>query len=159
MNKPETTIQDVRLESQEERDALVVDLDRFLGKYSDPRPGMLEALEEARRSGFIFEAIDRSCGRVGIVVITATRFNTFQPYYHLAYIATSPEYRGRGAGKFLLSEALKRTDGNLALHVSPDNEAAVAFYERQGWKIKYLRMLPAALHASNQSEDPAEGNS
>jgi Acetyltransferases len=57
----------------------------------------------------------------------------------LVYIATHKKYRGRGIGKRLMTEALRRADGNVALHVEPDNPAKF-LYEKLGFTSKYLEM-------------------
>ena len=137
-----STIQPIRLDDPAARERFVDDLDRFLGPYTDPRPEILEALQKAEKSGFIVEAVDESGRRLGLLVITQTPFSQFQPRYHLAYIATAPEARGQGVGRALLAEARRLTGDEIALHVGPSNERAIAFYEKLGWKVKYLRMMP-----------------
>lgn len=146
MNKAKKTptIAPVRFDDPAARERFVDDLDRFLGPYTDPHPEILEAVQKAETNGFVVEALDERGGRLGLLVITETPFSQFQPRYHLAYIATAPEARGQGVGKRLLAEARRLTGDRIALHVSPSNEAAVAFYERLGWKVKYLRMMPVS---------------
>jgi len=136
-------IKDVDLSKEEIRQKFARELDAFLGPYTDPEEEMSEALDSARKDGFIFEAVDPEGQRLGAVVITRSPFQSFQPQYHLAYIATSSEARGKGIGKLLLQECIQRTNGEIALHVSPKNEKAIAFYEHLGWEIKYVRMMPA----------------
>lgn len=137
------TIRQVQMNNQTATERFVDDLDRFLGRYTDPRAEIMEAVRKAEKTGFIVEAMDESGRRLGLLVITQTPFSQFQPHYHLAYIATAPEARGQGVGKRLLEETRRLTSDQIALHVSPSNEGAVAFYERLGWKVKYLRMMPA----------------
>jgi len=142
MTKSDLVIVDSTLDQQEAKQAFINDLDRFLGPYSDPREEIAEALDNAMERGFVFEVRDGNDTRVGTVVITETPFRRFQPRYHLAYIAIAGECRGHGYGKVLLAEAQRRTGGGIALHVSPNNSNAIAFYERLGWKINYVRMMP-----------------
>lgn len=146
MNKTKKipTIAPVRFDDPAARERFVDDLDRFLGPYSDPRPEILEAVRKAETDGFIVEALAEDGRRLGLLVITETPFSRFQPRYHLAYIATAPEARGQGVGKSLVTEARRLTGDQIALHVGPSNEAAIAFYERLGWKVKYLRMMPVS---------------
>ena len=141
MSEQQLVIQDVIINSEQERDKLMKDLDRFMGDYTDPPQQMREAVEAAKETGIIFEAVLDGC-RVGLVVITETPFRLFQPRYHLAYIANDANVRGQGIGKKLLEESLRRTEGDLALHVSPKNSGAVKFYEHLGWKTTYCRMMP-----------------
>ena len=140
--KKPLTIRPVHFDDSAARERLLGDLDRFLGPYSDPRAEMIEAVQEAEKNGFIVEALGEGNHRLGLLVITLTPFSRFQPCYHLAYIASAPEARGQGVGKALLAEARRLTGDQIALHVSPSNERAVAFYEKLGWKVKYLRMMP-----------------
>ena len=142
-NKETYSIKDINIESKKNLNLLMKDLDNFLGPYTDCGTEMVEAIDEALENGFIFEAVDNKKNRLGIVVITRTPFKSFQPKYHLAYIATSPKARGKGIGKILLEESQKRTDNDIALHVSPSNENAIGFYEKFGWEIKYIRMMPS----------------
>lgn len=142
MSEPRLRLRDVALPGRADRDALAADLARFLGPHGDPPEEMDEALERAARDGFVFELVDEAGGRAGAVVITETPFRKFQPRFHLAYIAVAPDRRGAGCGRILLEEARRRTGDDLALHVSPANAAALAFYERMGWKTRYVRMMP-----------------
>lgn len=135
-------IQDSNLTESANRDAFIKDMNNFLGPYGDSKQEFEEALDNALERGFVFEIVNDANQRVGGVVITETEFRKFQPRYHLAYIATSEACRGKGCGKTLLAEAQRRTDNDLALHVSPTNVHAIAFYERLGWEIKYTRMMP-----------------
>jgi ribosomal protein S18 acetylase RimI-like enzyme len=53
--------------------------------------------------------------------------------YYVHTISVDPEYRGRGIG----TEIIERTaaaHGTLYLHVNRDNEAAIRFYERNGFE-------------------------
>jgi len=143
MNDESLSIEQVDLDGPSKVDCLLGDLDRFLGPYTDPLPEMQEAVEQAQKSGFILEARNRQGCRLGVVVITTTIFRRFQPRYHLAYIATAPEARGQGVGKRLLDEARRLTCNEIALHVGPSNENAIAFYKKLGWEVKYVRMMPA----------------
>ena len=136
------SIRDVKIESQKDLNLFIKDLDNFLGSYTDCETEMVEAIDEAREHGFIFEVVDNKKIRLGLVVITKTPFKSFQPKYHLAYIATSPKARGKGIGSILLGEAQKRTKDDIALHVSPSNENAIGFYKKFGWDTKYIRMMP-----------------
>jgi len=136
-------IQDPDLTDPAVREEFINDLSRFLGPYDDPREEMVEALNNALDRGFVFEIVSPGGVRAGAVVISRTPFRLFQPRYHLAYIATAEDFRGQGLGRALLAEAHRRTGKQLALHVSPSNQTAIAFYERCGWKVKYTRMMPA----------------
>ena len=47
--------------------------------------------------------------------------------------------RGKGIGKQMMLKAIEIADGNLALHVEPDNPARF-LYEKIGFTNKYLEM-------------------
>ena len=55
------------------------------------------------------------------------------------YIAMHKDYRGQGIGKQLMQKAIDSADGNIALHVEPENPA-VHLYKKLGFTNKYLEM-------------------
>lgn len=57
----------------------------------------------------------------------------------LVYIATHKEFRGKRIGKNMMLKAIELADGNIALHVEPDNPAKY-LYEKIGFTNKYLEM-------------------
>jgi ribosomal protein S18 acetylase RimI-like enzyme len=57
----------------------------------------------------------------------------------LVYIAMHKDYRGQGIGKQLMQKAIDSADGNIALHVEPENPA-VHLYRKLGFTNKYLEM-------------------
>ncbi|MBN2384766.1 GNAT family N-acetyltransferase [bacterium] len=122
-------------------DSLCTDIETFMGQYRDSKPETHEAVTIALQNGIVLEAV-REGQRVGIAVLTRTRFDRFQPHYHLAYIAVDATCRGVGLGKKLLQEVEKVTRGNVALHVGKTNSRAISFYEKLGWRTHYLRMMP-----------------
>ena len=62
------------------------------------------------------------------------------PYENiLVYIAIHADYRGQGLGRYLMENAIKTADGDIALHVEPDNPAKF-LYEKLGFSNKYLEM-------------------
>lgn len=125
-------------------DELCHDIQSFMGPYGDPGYETLEALTIAFQNGVVIEAVFEG-RRVGIAVLTRTRFDHFQPHYHLAYIAIDAANRGLGLGRKMLQEVEKTTNGNVALHVGTHNTNAIAFYQKLGWQINYLRMMPSDL--------------
>jgi len=136
-------IRDMSLRQEAKRNTFIQDLDSFLGKETDPFNDILEAVEKAQNNGgFLLEATTDGDARIGAVVVTRMPFEEFQPRFHLAYIATAPEARGKGVGKALLKEVQDRTNNSVSLHVTPRNEKAIGFYEKFGWEVRYLRMIP-----------------
>ena len=76
---------------------------------------------------------------VGSVVVNKTGMSGYIPENILVYIATHRDYRGQGIGKQLMKKALDIADGNVALHVEPDNPARF-LYEKVGMTSKYIEM-------------------
>jgi ribosomal protein S18 acetylase RimI-like enzyme len=135
------TVQDVDLDNPDILNGFIKDIHLFMGAFSDPDAETREAVSKAAEEGFCIEAVEEG-KRVGVLVITRAPFDTFQPRYHLAYIATSPEVRGRGVGRLLLETSIAVTKGDIALHVGFKNQKAIAFYKKMGWKEVYCRMMP-----------------
>jgi ribosomal protein S18 acetylase RimI-like enzyme len=57
----------------------------------------------------------------------------------LVYIAVDGSQRGKGIGKTLMQKAISLAQGDIALHVEPDNPAR-HLYEKLGFTNKYLEM-------------------
>ena len=76
---------------------------------------------------------------VGCVVMNRTGMNGYIPDNILVYIAVHKDYRGKGYGKELMKKAIELTDGDIALHVEPDNPARF-LYEKIGFNSKYIEM-------------------
>lgn len=119
----------------------------FLHKHLDQYRDSKEDIEKA-----IDFALGKSCdlggfvltGReddemVGIVVVNRTGMEGYIPENILVYIAVDNKFRGKGYGKMLMKEAIDSADGNVALHVEPDNPARY-LYEKLGFTSKYLEM-------------------
>ena len=104
----------------------------FSLKVNDP------ALQPMPLGGFILNGImDNKI--VGSVVVNKTGMSGYIPENILVYIATHRDYRGKGIGKELMKQALDIAEGNVALHVEPDNPARF-LYEKIGFTSKYLEM-------------------
>lgn len=76
---------------------------------------------------------------VGVVVVNRTGMEGYIPENILVYIAVDNRFRGKGYGKMLMKEAINNAEGNVALHVEPDNPARY-LYEKLGFTSKYLEM-------------------
>jgi ribosomal protein S18 acetylase RimI-like enzyme len=76
---------------------------------------------------------------VGVVILTNTGMKDFIPENILVYIAVDNSQRGKGYGKQLMQKAISIAEGNIALHVEPDNPAK-GLYEKLGFTNKYLEM-------------------
>ena len=89
--------------------------------------------------GFSLIAYNENNSIIGAVVINRTGMSGYIPENILVYIATHREYRGKGIGKQLMKKAIEVADGDIALHVEPNNPAKF-LYEKIGFTNKYLEM-------------------
>ena len=76
---------------------------------------------------------------VGITILNQTGMNGYIPENILIYIAVDNSVRGKGFGKKLMQKAIDSVQGDIALHVEPDNPAK-KLYENLGFTNKYLEM-------------------
>lgn len=115
-------------------------LDDWLIEFSDPLEEIDEAVENAFTRGFVLGAFFQGI-LAGIAIVSRTRFDTFFPKYHLSYIATKKDIKGRGIATELLQKVIELSKGDLSLHVETDNERAIKLYEKMGLRKKYYRMM------------------
>ena len=73
----------------------------------------------------------------GYAILTPMELSEFFPKYHLSYIATHADARGRGVGTVLLEEAIR-------------------LYEKFGFERKYYRMLYKGTRTLDV--DPTQGS-
>lgn len=114
-----------------------------LEQYGDAQADIQKCLDYTLRrngkpGGLLLTATDDEA-MVGAVIINFTGMQDYIPENILVYIATHKDYRGQGVGRQLMEMAVKQTEGNIALHVEPDNPAK-KLYEKMGFKNKYLEM-------------------
>jgi ribosomal protein S18 acetylase RimI-like enzyme len=120
-------------------DFLYIHLDEFGDEKRDILKCLDYALsEEPGRGGFIVLAKDDD-HIVGAVIINVTGMSGYIPENILVYIAVNREYRGKGIGKKLMELTIEHADGDIALHVEPNNPAKF-LYEKYGFTNKYLEM-------------------
>ncbi len=129
--------------SDEEETQIVNFLFEHLEQYGDVITDIQKCLDYAlsrdeKPGGILFTAKEKD-KIVGAVVINFTSMKGYIPENILVYIATHNNYRGLGIGKKLMKMAIEHTDGNIALHVEPDNPAK-KLYEKMGFTNKYLEM-------------------
>ena len=142
MNQYKIYSQDVPPSSVEET-AMVDFLFQHLDQYGDEKKDIQKAVDYAlqrnnKPGGLLFTAKDGDT-ITGVVVVNLTGMDGFIPENILVYIATHNEYRGQGIGKHLMQSVIEHTNGNIALHVEPDNPAK-KLYEKLGFTNKYLEM-------------------
>ena len=122
---------------------------KSLEQYGDPEGDINKAVNYALNKnnekdkttgGLVLTArLEENDAIVGAVVINETGMGGYIPENILVYIATDPNQRGKGIGKKLMQEALESSNGDVALHVEPDNPAK-RLYENLGFTNKYLEM-------------------
>jgi ribosomal protein S18 acetylase RimI-like enzyme len=115
-----------------------------LDQYGDAKNDIKAAIAYAQKDtaspgGSILVAKEADEKIVGVVVINKTGMSGYIPENILVYIAVHGDTRGKGVGKQLMEHIIKVTDGNIALHVEPDNPAKF-LYEKMGFTNKYLEM-------------------
>lgn len=139
------TIYNSNLKPSEAQKSEVVDfLHNHLGEYGDPKAHILKCLEYAicennsSPGGFALLIKDKNTTQ-GITIVNKTGMSGYIPENILVYIAVNENNRGKGIGKSLMKKAIELADGDIALHVEPDNSAKF-LYEKLGFSSKYLEM-------------------
>jgi [ribosomal protein S18]-alanine N-acetyltransferase len=114
-----------------------------LEQYGDPIDDIMKCLDYALdqavdKGGFTVMAREDS-QIVGAVVVNKTGMSGYIPENILVYIAVDASQRGKGVGQKLMKTAIDMANGDIALHVEPDNPAR-KLYEKLGFTNKYLEM-------------------
>lgn len=126
-----------------QRDEIADFLFNHLDEFGDKKADIKKAIDYALDSGVTpggFVVTARDEGKViGAVVMNRTGMSGYIPENILVYIAMHGGYRGKGIGKELMKKAIEKADGNIALHVEPNNPAKF-LYEKLGFTNKYLEM-------------------
>ncbi len=125
------------------RENIVKFLFENLDQYGDKQEDISGAIDYSLKlrdsfGGFVLVSKQNN-EIVGALVVNATGMNGYIPDNILVYIATHKEKRGMGIGKRLLEKAIGMAEGDIALHVEPDNPARL-LYEKYGFTTKYLEM-------------------
>ncbi len=126
-----------------EKNEIVDFLFEHLENYGDKKADILKAIdfslkETASFGGFVL-ALWEGDHIASAVVVNQTGMKGYIPENILVYIATHKDFRGKGIGKNMMQKAIEITEGNIALHVEPDNPAR-HLYEKLGFTSKYLEM-------------------
>ena len=116
---------------------------KHLDEYGDEKKHILSCISYAYgdnpgQDGFILVA-HKDDRVIGAVIINHTNMAGFIPEHILGYIAVHEDARGQGLGKQLMEQIIDTTEGDIALHVEPDNPAKY-LYEKYGFTNKYLEM-------------------
>lgn len=126
-----------------ERDILVSFLHQHLERFRDDQYSISAALDYIAdplpgKGGFVLLAFE-DAELAGVLVMLKTGMSDFVPQNLLVYLAVAAAKRGKGIGHMLIEEAKKNAEGDIALHVEPDNPA-IHLYEREGFASKYVEM-------------------
>lgn len=124
-----------------EKQTIVDFLYEHLEEYGDSKEDIMRALEYALsesslQGGFVLKGFEKD-NLVGIVLMNKTGMKGYIPENILVYIAVHKDFRGKGIGKQLMNKIIDITDGDIKLHVEPQNPARF-LYEKVGFENKYL---------------------
>jgi ribosomal-protein-alanine N-acetyltransferase len=127
-----------------EKQEIVDFLFNHLDQYGDPKEHILSCLEFAtmeklKSFGGFALAVKENNEILGVTIINQTGMSGYIPDNILVYIAVHEKTRGKGIGKALMEKAISIAEGDIALHVEPDNPAK-KLYEKLGFTNKYLEM-------------------
>ena len=116
---------------------------KHLDQYGDDKESIEKAMDYALKKhpsfgGYIITIVEDQ-KIVGATVVNKTGMDGYIPENILVYIAIHVDFRGKGIGKKLMSRAIEMSNGDIALHVEPDNPAKI-LYEKLGFQNKYLEM-------------------
>lgn len=125
------------------REQIAEFLYKHLDQYGDQKSAIKKCIGYAYgdgpgQDGFILIAHEQD-EILGLVIINDTNMGEFIPEHILVYIAVHAKTRGQGVGKELMKRVIDETEGDIALHVEPDNPAKF-LYEKFGFTNKYLEM-------------------
>lgn len=127
----------------ETRKSIIDFLFKHLEQYGDPWEDIAKAVDYSLKNyesfgGFLLVSYEGN-QISGAVVVNQTGMSGYIPENILVYIATHNEMRGKGIGKHLMNKAIENAQGDIALHVEPDNPAGF-LYEKVGFTSKYKEM-------------------
>ncbi len=123
------------------RDKIVDFLFTHLEQYGDEKKDISACLDyvfNPDRGGIVLVASENN-QILGVCIINHTGMSGYIPEHILVYIAVDSAARGKGIGRKIMKAAIENTEGNIALHVEPDNPAKI-LYEKLGFTNKYLEM-------------------
>ncbi len=120
-------------------DFLYEHLDQFGDKHEYIMKCINFALDDKDKfGGFIITSRDGDKIN-GAVIVNKTGMGGYIPENILVYIAVDKAYRGKGLGKELMQRTFDQAEGDIKLHVEPENPARF-LYEKLGFTSKYLEM-------------------
>lgn len=132
------------LPSSKEKQKIVQFLFNHLEEYGDAKEDIGKCFDFAINKlpnslgGFVL-TISIEDELIGATIVNKTGMSGYIPGYILVYVAVHNKTRGRGIGKKIMTKAIELTNGDLALHVEPNNPAK-RLYKKLGFENKYLEM-------------------
>lgn len=114
-------------------------LHEHLDQFGDEKTAILKCLDYVFHRGVFLTLGTIENQLAGVVIMNETGMSGYIPEYILVYVAVDKQWRVKGVGKQLMDAAIENADGNVALHVEPENPAK-RLYERLGFTNKYLEM-------------------
>ncbi len=132
-----------RKPEEKEKNDIIEFLYTNLEEFGDAKEDITRAVDyalEERPSfgGFLLTSIHNE-ELSGVVVVNRTGMKGYIPENILVYIASHKKLRGKGIGKALMKKSVEQAEGDVALHVEPENPAKF-LYEKIGFTNKYLEM-------------------
>jgi ribosomal protein S18 acetylase RimI-like enzyme len=130
--------------SEDEKQDIVNFLHTHLQEFRDTKEEISKCLDYAVKNnvssfgGFVLVIKENEVPQ-GITIINKTGMKDYIPENILVYIAVHENARGKGIGKQLMQKAIELAEGDIALHVEPNNPA-IKLYESLGFTNKYLEM-------------------
>lgn len=127
-----------------EKEKITNFLYEHLDDYGDPKEDIRRSLDFAvhdlmpSMGGFVL-ALKEKGEILGATIVNKTGMSGYIPENILVYIAVDGKMRGKGIGKKVMNKALEISEGDVALHVEPENPAKF-LYEKTGFTNKYLEM-------------------
>ncbi len=115
-----------------------------LEEYGDKKEDILKAINYSLSApktpgGFIITVTDDTEKLIGATVVNKTGMDGYIPPNILVYIAVHNAARGHGVGLQMMKMTIDAADGDIALHVEPNNPAK-RLYEKLGFTQKYVEM-------------------
>ena len=130
--------------STSEKEKIADFLFKHLDEFGDKKEDILKCLNFAVKDsknalgGFVL-VLEVDTVIQGVTIVNKTGMDGYIPENILVYIAVHKNARGKGYGKTLMNKAIEVADGDIALHVEPNNPAKF-LYEKLGFENKYLEM-------------------
>lgn len=134
----------ITIPSAEEKEEAISFLFKHLQEYGDKKEDIGKCFDFAVKDskeelgGFVLMLMENNEIK-GVTIVNKTGMAGYIPENILVYIAVHENARGKGYGKKLMNKAIELAEGDIALHVEPNNPAKF-LYEKLGFENKYLEM-------------------